>query len=104
MTRVEPGQGAGVTGAGRARIAERTLRTDRWWGAPLVTVVLLTTWLLYALVRTMTQHDYFVEKYHYLSPFSSPCVSASCSPAARDFGTWFGRFPSGTVDLKVFPA
>ena len=32
-------------------------------------------------------------EYNYLSPFSSPCVTASCPPEARDFGTWFGHFP-----------
>jgi len=79
--------------SGRAQIAARTLRTDRWWQAPLVTSVLLTAWVLYALVRTMTQRAYFVEQYHYLSPFSSPCVTESCVPAARDFGAWFGHFP-----------
>ncbi|MGW5242072.1 hypothetical protein ACWEOW_24335 [Monashia sp. NPDC004114] len=83
----------GVGTPGRARLAERTLRVDRWWVQPVVTFVLLTLWLLYALVRTVSQRAYFVEEYHYLSPFSSPCVSESCIPASRDFGTWFGEFP-----------
>ena len=82
------------TGApGRARIEARTLRTDRWWQAPLTTVVLLSVWVLYAVIRTASQRAFFVERYHYLSPFSSPCVTASCPPGARDFGTWFGHFP-----------
>ena len=87
------GSPQGVGAPGRARIAARTLRTDRWWFEPALTFTLLTLWLLYALVRTASQRAYFVEEYHYLSPFSSPCVSASCIPAARDFGTWFGEFP-----------
>ncbi|MCC6269931.1 MAG: hypothetical protein IT190_01490 [Microbacteriaceae bacterium] len=83
----------GVGAPGRAEIPQRTLRTDRWWAQPIVTVILLVGWLVYALVRTATQQFYFVEEYHYLSPFSSPCVSASCNPAAMDFGVWFGNFP-----------
>jgi len=84
---------SGVGAPGRASIAARTLRTDRWWFEPALTFTLLSLWLLYALVRTASQRAYFVEEFHYLSPFSSPCVSASCVPAARDFGTWFGEFP-----------
>ncbi|MGI8881022.1 MAG: hypothetical protein ACR2KJ_11065 [Jatrophihabitans sp.] len=84
---------AGVGAPGRAKIAEKTLRTDRWWLQPLVTTTLLSAWVLYAVIRTASQRAYFVEKYHYLSPFSSPCVTASCNPHARDFGTWFGHFP-----------
>ena len=84
---------SGVGAPGRASIAARTLRTDRWWFQPALTFTLLSLWLLYALVRTASQRAYFVEEFHYLSPFSSPCVSASCVPAARDFGTWFGEFP-----------
>jgi hypothetical protein len=38
-------------------------------------------------------HDYFVAKYHYLSPFTSPCVSTKCVPGSTDFGAWFGDFP-----------
>jgi len=79
--------------AGRATIPARTLRTDRWWQAPLTTAVLLTIWVAYATVRVFTQRDYFVERYHYLSPFTSPCVTASCPSAARDLGTWLPHFP-----------
>ena len=85
--------GEGVGAPARAAIADRTLRTDRWWLQPAITFTLLVIWLLYALVRTASQRAYFVEEYHYLSPFSSPCVSSSCIPAARDFGTWFGDVP-----------
>ncbi|SDJ31687.1 hypothetical protein SAMN05444157_2792 [Frankineae bacterium MT45] len=84
---------AGVSAPGRAQVPARTLRGDRWWIQPVVTATLLTAWLLYALIRTASQRNYFVPEYHYLSPFSSPCVSASCDPASRDFGTWFGHFP-----------
>jgi hypothetical protein len=85
--------GAGVGSAGRASISARTLRTDRWWLQPVLTVIGLSVWVLYALLRTASQRAYFVERYHYLSPFSSPCVTSSCAPAARDFGTWFGDLP-----------
>ncbi len=91
MTRSETP--TGVSSPGRAQIAERTLRQDRWWIQPLVTFVLLTAWVIYAAVRTASQRAYFVEKYHYLSPFSSPCLSSSCQSGSRDFGTWFGHFP-----------
>ena len=43
---------SGVGSPGRASIAARTLRTDRWWVEPAVTFTLLVAWLLYALVRT----------------------------------------------------
>ena len=89
MTKMQEGVGA----PGRASIPERTLRTDTWWRAPLITFTLLSAWVLYALIRTASQGAYFVAEYHYLSPFSSPCVTASCEPDARDFGTWFGHFP-----------
>jgi hypothetical protein len=77
----------------RAAIAERTLRTDRWWLSPLLTVIGLTAWLLYALIRTATQKYYVVPEYGYLTPFSSPCLSTSCDPAASHFGQPFGDFP-----------
>jgi hypothetical protein len=98
-TRLDPVSGGGgsvpggVGSPGRAQIAERTLRVDRWWVQPLVTFTLLVIWLLYALVRTSLQRDYYVEDYHYLTPFYSPCVTASCVPGARHLGTWMGELP-----------
>ncbi len=83
----------GVAASGRARISARTLRTDNWRFAPILTFSLLTLWVLYAVWRTASQTAYFAPEEHYLSPFTSPCVSASCPPGARDFGTWFGEMP-----------
>jgi hypothetical protein len=88
-TATRPG-GAPVRPGGatrRASIAARTLRTDRWWFAPLITVVGLVAWLLYGLVRIYMHKWYFVEDYHYLTPFYSPCVTDRCVPEAAHFGT-----------------
>ncbi|MGN6608398.1 MAG: hypothetical protein ACTHMS_15465 [Jatrophihabitans sp.] len=85
---------AGTAAPGRATIDARTLRTDRWWQAPLITALLLSAWVLYAFVRTVWQAAYFAAPEHYLSPFYSPCVTASCTSGSRDFGTWFGHFPA----------
>ena len=83
----------GVGSPGRAQIDAKTLRTDRWWRAPGIAFILLSIWVAYATVRTISQHAYYAAHYNYLSPFNSPCVTAPCPPEARDFGTWFGHFP-----------
>src|SRR4051794_39741905 len=83
----------GTAAPGRASIPARTLRTDNWRREPLITFPLPSIWVLYAIVRTSSQRYYFVKSGHLLAPFDSPCVSASCPEAARDFGTWFGHFP-----------
>jgi hypothetical protein len=93
VTRAAKSMPVGTAAPGRASIPQRTLRTDNWWRAPLLTFVLLSIWVLYALVRTVSQRAYFAGAEHYLSPFTSPCVTASCPSGARDFGTWFGHFP-----------
>lgn len=87
------GTSRGVGALGRASIAARTLRTDNWRRAPLITFTLLTIWVGYATVRAFSQHAYAATQEHYLSPFASPCVTASCPSEFRDFGTWFGHFP-----------
>ena len=70
----------------RAAIAARTLRTDRWWLPPLITFVGLGAWITYATVRVFMHQWFFVEEYHYLTPFYSPCLTDLCGPAA-EFGT-----------------
>ena len=82
------------TGAkARAEITAKTLRTDRWWLAPLVTAVGLGAWVLYATVRVFMQKWYWVDEYHYLTPFYSPCVSEGCEPAAAHFGRFIPDQP-----------
>ena len=83
-------------GGGRAQIAARTLRTDNWKKTPLLTVTLLTLWVLVATVRVFMQKWYWVEDYHYLTPFYSPCLSNECA----DEAALFGRFIPG---WRIFP-
>jgi hypothetical protein len=83
----------GVRAPGRARIAARTLRTDRWWLPPLLTTLGLAAFVGYATVRSFVREAYWVEEYHYLTPFYSPCLSDSCVPGSSHFGTPFGELP-----------
>lgn len=72
----------------RAAITAKTLRTDRWWLPPLLTVAGLTAWLAYGLFHIYLHDYYWVEDYHYLTPFYSPCVTERCVEGAAHFGTW----------------
>jgi hypothetical protein len=77
----------------RAQIAERTLRTGPWWKAPRVTAALLTIWVACATARVFSSHWYYVARYHYLTPFFSPCVSGECVRGASSLGQWFPAVP-----------
>ncbi len=83
----------GVYTTTRARISARTLRTDRWWLPPLITVLGLGAFVVYATVRSFVRTAYYVADYHYLTPFYSPCLSTSCVAGASHFGTPFGDLP-----------
>jgi hypothetical protein len=77
-------------GRDRARIEQRTLRTDNWRKYPLVTVVIFTAWVAYATVRAMWGDAFWVGEYHYLTPFYSPCINDACGNAA-EFGTFLPK-------------
>jgi hypothetical protein len=77
----------------RAQISARTLRKDPWWRAPAVTAVALTIWVAYATVHVFIGHWYWVPKYHYLTPFYSPCISGECAPGSSSLGQWFPAVP-----------
>ena len=77
----------------RAQIPERTLRRDPWWRAPAITATLLTIWVAYATVHVFIGHWYWVPKYHYLTPFYSPCISGECAPGSSSLGQWFPAVP-----------
>src|SRR6266498_107255 len=77
----------------RAQISERTLRQDPWWRAPAVTATLLTVWVAYATVHVFIGKGYYVAKYHYLTPFFSPCISGECVGGSSSLGHWFPAVP-----------
>ncbi|GAB2649527.1 hypothetical protein [Nocardia goodfellowii] len=89
-----PETGTGVFAKTRARITERTLRTDKWWLAPLLTVLGLAAFVIYATIRSYVRTAYWVDDYHYLTPFYSPCLSTDCVPGSSHFGTPLGSVPA----------
>ena len=92
---------AGVRGPTRARIPEKTLRSDRWWLYPLTTFVVFMSFIVYATVRAFQGSHYYVEPY--LSPFYSPCLG-DCVEGSSDFGQPFAGFPlSAALIILIFP-
>ena len=71
---------AGTGAPGRAQLDTRTLRKDRWWLQPLITVTVLVAFIIYATVRAFWNKHYFHDPY--ISPFYSPCLSSSCDAGA----------------------
>ncbi len=67
----------GPNAPGRATIPERTLRTDRWWLQPLITVAVLFAFIVYSTVRAFENANYYASPY--LSPFYSPCLATDCA-------------------------
>jgi len=71
----------------RAAIAEKTLRSDRWWVSPLIMAAILLFFVVYATVRIFMNKWYFVEDFTYLTPIYSPCIFDMCVPGSSHFGT-----------------
>jgi hypothetical protein len=86
-TATRPGVGPSGPQRSRAAITAKTLRTDRWWFPPLITFIGLAAWVTYATVRVFMHKWYFVEQYHYLTPFYSPCITDRCVEGSSLFGT-----------------
>ncbi|NED98058.1 hypothetical protein G1H11_22425 [Phytoactinopolyspora alkaliphila] len=83
----------GVHAPSRAAIRPKTLRQDRYWVTPALTVIGLTAWVAYATVRVFLQSNYYVAEHHYLTPFYSPCISNGCLPEAAHFGRFLVDHP-----------
>jgi len=98
---------AGTTAPGRARITARSLRTDRWWVQPLITFLVLLSFVIYASWAAFANRNYFAEPY--ISPFYSPCLSAGCGTAPGSHGaphlSWLGTWwpLSPAVFILVIP-
>jgi hypothetical protein len=82
----------------RAQIGARTLRRDRWWLQPLVTVAVLAGFVVYGTWVAFANRAYFADPY--LSPFYSPCLTSSCEqPTWAIIGSWWPLSPA----LLVLP-
>lgn len=98
---------AGVFSPGRAKIDARTLRTDRWWLQPTITVAVLGLFVIYATFRAFQADHYFSEPL--ISPFYSPCLSTTCTEGASLFGQPFGKIVlfgmaiSPALFILIFP-
>ncbi len=67
-----------------------TLRQDRWWTSPLITVAVLTAFVVYTTWAVFVNKDYYAGSALHrdlISPFFSPCVTGSCVAGAH--GTFF---------------
>ena len=75
---------SGVFSPTRAKIKERTLRTDKWWLQPAITFAVLFSFVIYATFRAFEGANYFTEPL--ISPFYSPCLSQACVAGSTLFG------------------
>ena len=98
---------SGVFSPGRAKIDVKTLRTDRWWLQPTITVAVLVSFIIYATFRAFEGAHYFAEPL--ISPFYSPCLSSDCvagsSLLGQPFGhvVLFGLAISPALFILIFP-
>ena len=93
--------GTGVQAPGRAAIPARTLRTDRWWLQPLITVTVLVAFIIYSTIRAFQNAHYFLDPY--ISPFYSPCLSSSCAPAPHLSVFPANAFFTPAIFILIFP-
>ncbi len=70
------------------------LRKDSWWIQPLLTVLGLGVFIVYATWAAFQNAHYYTAPY--LSPFYSPCISANCEhitlPLVGPWWTWSPAF------------
>ena len=98
---------SGVFSPGRAKIDVKTLRTDRWWLQPTITVAVLVSFIIYATFRAFESANYFAEPL--ISPFYSPCLSTTCVEGSSLFGQPFGKIVlfgmaiSPALFILIFP-
>jgi hypothetical protein len=68
-------------------------RRDRWWIAPLATVLVLGAFVVYGMWVTFSNDNYYARPY--VSPFYSPCLAANChDPTWTIVGDWWTLSPA----------
>jgi hypothetical protein len=75
-----------VLGGARGGPSVTTLRRDRWWVPPTVTVTVLTVVVGYLTWAAFVNKDYYVGAGAHrdlISPLYSPCLTGSCVPGSH---------------------
>lgn len=71
----------------------RTLRQDTWWLQPLLVVLGLGSFAIYATWAALQNANYYADPY--LSPFYSPCLAVNCEHVSVPlFGSWYVLSPA----------
>ncbi len=88
-----------VLGGARGGPDVATLRTDRYWVQPVVTFAVLTSFVAYASWAAFVNKNYYVGapfNRDLISPFYSPCLTASCVPGSHPSTviTWWTISPA----------
>lgn len=93
-----------VLGGTRGGPDVATLRQDRWWLQPVITVSILTAFVIYSTWSAFNPHNFYVGASAHrdlISPFYSPCLATSCGPAT--FGvlhfSWWSLSPAFLILL-----
>ena len=85
---------------------EATLRQDRWWIQPVVTVSILTAFIIYSTWAAFQNKYYYVgANFHrdFISPFYSPCLAADCVPGSKSGFVISGWTLSPALLILIFP-
>lgn len=83
-----------------------TLRQDRWWGSVVVTVAILTAFVVYVTWAALQNKNFFVGATAHrdlISPLYSPCLGAKCSLAASHGIRWSFWQLSPALLILVIP-
>ncbi|HWE66599.1 MAG TPA: hypothetical protein VG298_08135 [Acidimicrobiales bacterium] len=101
-----PGTPVAIAGA-RGGPDKPTLRADRWWLEPLVTVTVLTAFVIYSTWAAFINKDYYVGALAHrnlISPFYSPCLTGSCVTGSHPFGVLIEAWHiSPALLILIFP-
>jgi hypothetical protein len=74
-------------------MASEAKRHDAWWVEPLIVVVVLTGFSIYATWAALQNANYYAPPY--LSPFYSPCLVTSCAHVTLPLiGSWWNLSPA----------
>lgn len=106
-TRVDNSNTPVVLGGSRGGPDVHTLRKDRWWIAPVITVAILTSFVGYATWAAFVNKNYYAGASMHrdlISPFYSPCLTQGCvstGAASHALLSWWTISPA--LLILIFP-